>query len=165
MRCGFLPPLLSACSGPTPPDDTGCFCVAPCPSVDLQWTMKLWDSLATCLILLSSVHVSPLPRSRQLFTSARSSSRVGESPLELPSLEVQLPVPSLGISRAQAGVEDREQPLAGGEKCKTLWSVWGAKSAKISPMINLTSAGFLSKQIPRLLMYQMESISRSWGIK
>lgn len=78
--------------------------------------MKLWGSLTTCLMLLSAVRTSPL----QQLTAAKRSRRADESPLELPPVRIQVPGTSPGISRAEAGAEDREEPLAGGEKCKTL---------------------------------------------
>ncbi|KAM9858466.1 glial cell line-derived neurotrophic factor-like [Aulostomus maculatus] len=77
--------------------------------------MKLWDSLTTCLILLSAVHVSPLPRSRQQSTSAKRRVRTGERPLELPPVQIRLSVTSPGISRAEGNTEEREKTLAGAE--------------------------------------------------
>ncbi|XP_070760985.1 glial cell line-derived neurotrophic factor-like [Enoplosus armatus] len=74
--------------------------------------MKLWDSLTTCLILLSAVHASSLLRS----TSAERRGRAAESPLELPPVQIRLSVASPGISRAEADPADWEETLAGGEK-------------------------------------------------
>uniref|UniRef100_A0A3Q0R6K2 Glial cell line-derived neurotrophic factor n=1 Tax=Amphilophus citrinellus TaxID=61819 RepID=A0A3Q0R6K2_AMPCI len=59
--------------------------------------MKLWDSLTTCLILLSTVHASP--------------GRVAESPPELPPVQIRLSVSSPSIDRANT-----DETLAGGEK-------------------------------------------------
>ncbi|XP_029961007.1 glial cell line-derived neurotrophic factor [Salarias fasciatus] len=50
--------------------------------------MKLWDSLATCLILLSAARTSPPPEP----------GRAAESPLELPPIQISLSVNSPGIS-------------------------------------------------------------------
>ncbi|XP_071339201.1 glial cell line-derived neurotrophic factor [Trachinotus anak] len=78
--------------------------------------MKLWDSLTTCLILLSAVHAGPLLRSPQRSTSTKKRGRAAESPLELPPVEIRLSVTSPGISRAEADTADWEETLAGGEK-------------------------------------------------
>lgn len=83
--------------------------------------MKLWDSLTTCLILLSAVHAGSLLRSRQQPQSAERRGRAAESPLELPPVQIRLSVTSPGIGRAQADTEDWEGTLAGGETCKSLW--------------------------------------------
>ncbi|XP_036954305.1 glial cell line-derived neurotrophic factor-like [Acanthopagrus latus] len=77
--------------------------------------MKLWDSLTTCLILLSAVHAGSLLRSRQQPQSAERRGRAAESPLELPPVQIRLSVTSPGIGRAQADTEDWEGTLAGGE--------------------------------------------------
>uniref|UniRef100_A0A3Q3KQW1 Glial cell line-derived neurotrophic factor n=1 Tax=Mastacembelus armatus TaxID=205130 RepID=A0A3Q3KQW1_9TELE len=61
--------------------------------------MKLWDSLTTCLILLSAVHASPLFRSRH--------------PLELPPVHIRLSVTSPDISRAEADTSSWEELLLG----------------------------------------------------
>ncbi|XP_037635089.1 glial cell line-derived neurotrophic factor-like [Sebastes umbrosus] len=81
--------------------------------------MKLWDSLTTCLVLLSSVHGSRLLRSRRPQSESESAERrgrFGESPLELPPVQVQvrLSVSSPDISRSEADTEDWEETLAGG---------------------------------------------------
>uniref|UniRef100_A0A3Q2QUK3 Glial cell line-derived neurotrophic factor n=1 Tax=Fundulus heteroclitus TaxID=8078 RepID=A0A3Q2QUK3_FUNHE len=70
--------------------------VAPCPSVGLKWTMKLWDSLTTCLILLSAVGSSSLLRSRQQ-QPAPAERREGapESPLEVPPVQIRLISPDI----------------------------------------------------------------------
>ncbi|XP_026177813.1 glial cell line-derived neurotrophic factor-like [Mastacembelus armatus] len=81
-----------------------------------MWTMKLWDSLTTCLILLSAVHASPLFRSRQQSTSTKRRGRVVESPLELPPVHIRLSVTSPDISRAEADTSSWEEPVTGGEK-------------------------------------------------
>uniref|UniRef100_A0A3B4VHH4 Glial cell line-derived neurotrophic factor n=1 Tax=Seriola dumerili TaxID=41447 RepID=A0A3B4VHH4_SERDU len=78
--------------------------------------MKLWDSLTTCLILLSAVHASPLLRSPQRSTSTKRRGRADESPLELPPVQIRLSVTSHGISRAEADAADWEETLAGGAK-------------------------------------------------
>ncbi|XP_051277614.1 glial cell line-derived neurotrophic factor [Dicentrarchus labrax] len=79
--------------------------------------MKLWDSLTTCLILLSAVHASSLLRSLQQSTSTtKRRGRAAESPLELPPVQIRLSVTSPGISRAQADTADWEETLAGGEQ-------------------------------------------------
>ncbi|TKS78613.1 Glial cell line-derived neurotrophic factor [Collichthys lucidus] len=78
--------------------------------------MKLWDSFATCLILLSAVHASSLHRSRQQSTSTKRRGRAAESPLELPPVQIRLSVNSPGISRAEAGIADWEETLAGEER-------------------------------------------------
>ncbi|XP_030272093.1 glial cell line-derived neurotrophic factor-like [Sparus aurata] len=77
--------------------------------------MKLWDSLTTCLILLSAVHAGSLLRSRQQPQSAERRGRAAESPLELPPVQIRLSVTSPGIGRAQAHTEDWEGTLARGE--------------------------------------------------
>ncbi|XP_070690572.1 glial cell line-derived neurotrophic factor [Pempheris klunzingeri] len=74
--------------------------------------MKLWDSLTTCLILLSAVHASPLLR----HTSTKRRGRAAESPLELPQVQIRLSVTSPGISREEARTADWEETLAAGEK-------------------------------------------------
>ncbi|KAF3695733.1 Glial cell line-derived neurotrophic factor [Channa argus] len=81
-----------------------------------MWTMKLWDSLTTCLILLSAVHASPLFRSRPQSTSSKRRVRTAESPLELPPVQILLTVTSAGISRAEADAAGWEETLAGGGK-------------------------------------------------
>ncbi|XP_049434655.1 glial cell line-derived neurotrophic factor [Epinephelus fuscoguttatus] len=78
--------------------------------------MKLWDSLTTCLILLSAVHASRLLRSRTQSTSAKRRGRAAETPLELPPVQIRLSVTSPGISRAEGDTADWEETLAGGEK-------------------------------------------------
>ncbi|XP_040898607.1 glial cell line-derived neurotrophic factor-like isoform X1 [Toxotes jaculatrix] len=75
--------------------------------------MKLWDSLATCLILLSAVHASPLLRSRQQSTSTKRRGRAAESPLELPPVQISLSVTSPGTRRSEA---HGQETLVGGEK-------------------------------------------------
>ncbi|XP_029999729.1 glial cell line-derived neurotrophic factor-like [Sphaeramia orbicularis] len=89
---------------------------SPCPSVGLKWTMKLWDSLTTCLILLSAVHASPLHRNRQQSTFSKRRTRAAESPLELPPVQIRLSVTSPGISRSETDTEQWEETLTGGEK-------------------------------------------------
>lgn len=88
--------------------------------------MKLWDSLTTCLILLSAVHADSLLRD----TSTTRRGRAAESPLERPPVQIRLSVTSSGISRAEADTADWEETLAGGDTCKSLWFVWSAHSAK-----------------------------------
>uniref|UniRef100_UPI0037E9C043 glial cell line-derived neurotrophic factor-like n=1 Tax=Semicossyphus pulcher TaxID=241346 RepID=UPI0037E9C043 len=74
--------------------------------------MKLWDSLTTCLILLTAaVHASSLLRSK----SSKRRGRAAEGPLELPPVRIRLSVTSPGISRAQADTADWEETFAGGE--------------------------------------------------
>ncbi|XP_030594112.1 glial cell line-derived neurotrophic factor-like [Archocentrus centrarchus] len=73
--------------------------------------MKLWDSLTTCLILLSTVHASPLLQSPQQPTSTKKRGRVAESPRELPPVQIRLSVSSPSIDRANT-----DETLAGGEK-------------------------------------------------
>uniref|UniRef100_A0A3B5AH50 Glial cell line-derived neurotrophic factor n=1 Tax=Stegastes partitus TaxID=144197 RepID=A0A3B5AH50_9TELE len=63
--------------------------------------MKLWDSLTTCLILLSAVHASPL-------------GRAAEGPLELPPVQTRLSATSPGISSTEPA--GREQRFAGGDQ-------------------------------------------------
>ncbi|XP_042344935.1 glial cell line-derived neurotrophic factor [Plectropomus leopardus] len=77
--------------------------------------MKLWDSLTTCLILLSAVHASLLLRSRPQSTSSKRRGRAAETPLELPPVQIRLSVTSPGMSRAEADTADWEETLAGGE--------------------------------------------------
>lgn len=129
----------SACCLSRLPGDTCWFYIARCPTVGLKWTMKLWDSLTTCLILLSAVHASSLLRSRQQSTKRRG--RATERPLEPPPVQIRLSVPSPGISRAEADTADWKETLAGGEKCKSLWFVRSPQSAKT--ISHLHSAGFL----------------------
>ncbi|XP_065818514.1 glial cell line-derived neurotrophic factor-like [Labrus bergylta] len=70
--------------------------------------MKLWDSLTTCLILLSAtVHASSLLR------STKRGGRAAEGPLELPPVQIRLSLTSPGISRARADTADWEETLAG----------------------------------------------------
>ncbi|KAM7017687.1 LOW QUALITY PROTEIN: glial cell line-derived neurotrophic factor-like [Tautogolabrus adspersus] len=72
--------------------------------------MKLWDSLTTCLILLSAtVHASSLLR------STKRRGRAAEGPLELPPVQISLSLTSPAISRARADTADWEETLAGGE--------------------------------------------------
>ncbi|KAM9361008.1 glial cell line-derived neurotrophic factor-like [Symphorus nematophorus] len=78
--------------------------------------MKLWDSLTTCLILLSAVHAGSLLRSRQQSTSTKRRGRAAETPLELPPVQIRLSVTSPGISRAETDLEDWEETLAGADK-------------------------------------------------
>ncbi|XP_070821246.1 glial cell line-derived neurotrophic factor [Chaetodon trifascialis] len=78
--------------------------------------MKLWDSLTTCLILLSAVHASPLLRSPRESTSTKRRGRAAESPLELPPVQIRLSVTSPGIYRAEADTAEWEEALAGAEK-------------------------------------------------
>ncbi len=113
--------------------------------------MKLWDSLTTCLILLSAVHASSLLRS----TSARRKGRAAESPLEIPPVQIRLSVTSPGISLPEADTSDWEETLAGRE-CKSLW--FGMECQKCPKPGYLLSAGVLSlefvlflKQITALL--------------
>lgn len=80
--------------------------------------MKLWDSLTTCLILLSAVHASRLLRSRP---QSSSRGRAAESPLELPPIQGRLSLASPGMSLAEAGTADWERTLAEGEKSKSMW--------------------------------------------
>lgn len=84
--------------------------------------MKLWDSLTTCLILLSAVHAGPLPRSAQRFASKGKGRDVAaERPLELPPVQISLSVTSPGIDRAEADAAGWEESPAGGGKCTSLW--------------------------------------------
>ncbi|XP_028270560.1 glial cell line-derived neurotrophic factor [Parambassis ranga] len=76
--------------------------------------MKLWDSLTTCLILLSAVHASPLIQSRQQPASAKRRGRAAESPLELPPVQIRLSVTSPGISLTDTA--EREETLTDGDK-------------------------------------------------
>lgn len=78
--------------------------IAPCPSVGLRWTMKLWDSLTTCLILLSVVRPSSLLRSRQQ----------PESPLEAPPVQIRLSLLSPDMRPAETAGE-----LDTGDRCKS----------------------------------------------
>lgn len=72
--------------------------------------MKLWDSLTTCLILLSAVRVSSLPRSRQPSTSTEGRERAADGPLEIPPVQIRLSVTST----------DREETMTGGGKRKSV---------------------------------------------
>ncbi|XP_059193531.1 glial cell line-derived neurotrophic factor-like [Centropristis striata] len=74
--------------------------------------MKLWDSLTTCLILLSAVHASRLLRSRPQPTTTKRRGRAAEGPLELPPVPIRLSVTSPGIS-AEADTADWEETLIG----------------------------------------------------
>ncbi|KAM3610517.1 uncharacterized protein V6R79_005138 [Siganus canaliculatus] len=78
--------------------------------------MKLWDSLTTCLILLSAVHASSLQRSGQKPTSTKRRGRAAESPLELPPIQIRLSVTSPAISRSEADTADWEETLAAGRE-------------------------------------------------
>uniref|UniRef100_A0A8C2W7X8 Glial cell line-derived neurotrophic factor n=1 Tax=Cyclopterus lumpus TaxID=8103 RepID=A0A8C2W7X8_CYCLU len=60
--------------------------------------MKLWDSLTTCLILLSAVHAS------------RLNGRAPEIPLELPPVQIRLSVTSPGIGRVEADTMEEPSP-------------------------------------------------------
>uniref|UniRef100_A0A3Q0R7A3 Glial cell line-derived neurotrophic factor n=1 Tax=Amphilophus citrinellus TaxID=61819 RepID=A0A3Q0R7A3_AMPCI len=71
--------------------------------------MKLWDSLTTCLILLSTVHASPLLQSPQQPTSTKKRGRVAESPPELPPVQIRLSVSSPSIDRANT--DETLEPL------------------------------------------------------
>ncbi|KAF0033932.1 hypothetical protein F2P81_013998 [Scophthalmus maximus] len=64
--------------------------------------MKLWDSLTTCLILLSAVRAGPPLRGRQRSTAAERRGRAAESPLELPPVQTSLSVTAAGIRRTDA---------------------------------------------------------------
>ncbi|XP_029296082.1 glial cell line-derived neurotrophic factor [Cottoperca gobio] len=77
--------------------------------------MKLWDSLTTCLILLSAVHASRLLRNRPQSTSTKRRGRAADSPLELPPVQIRLSVTSPDISRAEADTADWAETLAEGE--------------------------------------------------
>nr|XP_015828222.2 glial cell line-derived neurotrophic factor [Nothobranchius furzeri] len=68
--------------------------------------MKLWDSLTTCLVLLSAVRVSALLRNRR-----RSAD---ESPLDVPPVQMRLSMISPGNSREDAA-EDAEEELFRGD--------------------------------------------------
>ncbi|XP_026199386.1 glial cell line-derived neurotrophic factor [Anabas testudineus] len=76
-----------------------------------MWTMKLWDSLTTCLILLSAVVASPLLRSRHQTSSTRRRVRAAESPLELPPVQIRL-----SVAAQDMNPEDWEETMAGGDK-------------------------------------------------
>lgn len=122
VRASPFPPQLkrtSTCfSSRLPGDSSTCwFLHAPCPTVGLKWTMKLWDSLTTCLILLSAVHASYLLRNRK--QSTKRIGRATESPLELPPVQIRLSVSSPGISRAEADTANWKETLAGGGECKS----------------------------------------------
>ncbi|XP_068594828.1 glial cell line-derived neurotrophic factor-like [Brachionichthys hirsutus] len=65
--------------------------------------MKLWDSLTTCLMLLSAAFGSSLLRSRQ------QRGRAGESPLERPPLQVRL------AASSSSDAQGWEEALLGGE--------------------------------------------------
>lgn len=119
------------------------FFIAPCSSVGLSWTMKLWDSLTTCLILLSAVHASRLFRSRPQPTSTESNGRAPEIPLELPPVQIRLSVTSPGIGRAEAGAADWEETLAGGEQRKSPCLCMECPKCPNKHAFNLhTAAGF-----------------------
>lgn len=79
------------CWSPRWPGDTCWFRDAPCSSVGLRWTMKLWDSLTTCLILLSVIRAG---LSRQHSAKRRRSD--AESPLELPPAQTRLARSGMG---------------------------------------------------------------------
>lgn len=79
--------------------------------------MKLWDSLTTCLILLSAVVASPLLRSRHQTSSTRRRVRAAESPLELPPVQIRL-----SVAAQDMNPEDWEETMAGGDKCKSVKS-------------------------------------------
>ncbi|XP_068168051.1 glial cell line-derived neurotrophic factor [Antennarius striatus] len=78
--------------------------------------MKLWDSLTTCLILLSAVYGSSLIRSPRQSTAAESSGRAAETPLELPPLQMSLAVSTSDIRSTEEDTQDWEEALAGGEE-------------------------------------------------
>lgn len=99
------------------PGGACCRCVAPCPAVGPKWTMKLWDSLTTCLILLSAVHASSLLRSRR--HTAQRSGRAAESPLETPPVQGRLSGTSPSISPAEADTGEWGRAEAGGGTCKS----------------------------------------------
>ncbi|KAK2837190.1 hypothetical protein Q5P01_014402 [Channa striata] len=73
--------------------------------------MKLWDSLATCLMLLSAVCWS-----RPQSASGRRRGRTAAGPLELPPVQILVSVTSPGGSRAEADAAGREETLAAGGK-------------------------------------------------
>ncbi|XP_063346482.1 glial cell line-derived neurotrophic factor [Pelmatolapia mariae] len=79
--------------------------------------MKLWDSLTTCLILLSAVYASPLLQSPQQPMSTKRRGRVAESPPELPPVQIGLSVSSTSMSRADTA--NRDETLPGGDKYTT----------------------------------------------
>ncbi|XP_041855875.1 glial cell line-derived neurotrophic factor-like [Melanotaenia boesemani] len=76
--------------------------------------MKLWDSLTTCLVLLSAVRAGSLLRSRQQSTATRRRERAAESPLEPPPVQIRLSLSSPGIKRTETA--DREDILTGVDK-------------------------------------------------
>lgn len=78
--------------------------------------MKLWDSLTTCLILLSAVYASPLLQSPQQPMSTKRRGRVAESPPKLPPVQIGLSVSSTSMSHADTA--NRDETLAGGDKCE-----------------------------------------------
>ncbi|CAN9513161.1 unnamed protein product [Ophioblennius macclurei] len=77
--------------------------------------MKLWDSLATCLILLSAVRASPPERTTTAAAAVGSGASAAESPLELPPIQIAVSVNSREISRdgtPAAGETDMmEEPI------------------------------------------------------
>ncbi|KAM8886994.1 glial cell line-derived neurotrophic factor-like [Spinachia spinachia] len=77
--------------------------------------MKLWDSLTTCLILLSVVHAGRLPRSRPHSASTQSNGRAPDFALELPPVQIRLSVTFPSISRAEAATAAWRETPAGGE--------------------------------------------------
>lgn len=73
--------------------------------------MKLWDSLTTCLILLSAV------RGASLLLSREESPETAESPVEMPPVQIRTSVNSQFINLENTA--EREDALERGNKCKT----------------------------------------------
>ena len=98
------------------PLDGGSFCVTPCSSLGLKWTMKLWDSLTTCLFLLSSVHTSPRTQPRR---PPPSTSDPPERPLETPPVKIRLSINQAANTRVSTDRDDLER-MADTEQSKRL---------------------------------------------
>lgn len=97
--------------------------------------MKLWDSLITCLILLSALRVSPLPRGAQRSpqgpVTVRRRGRVVESPLEPPPVQNRMSVHAGGLSQSEVESVDWDERLAPGETCKRPQFGTGARKTYI----------------------------------
>ena len=83
--------------------------------------MKLWDSLTTCLMVLSAVHAGPQLRSRRQSASAKRRGRAADAPLDLPPVQIRVSLTSAGVGRAEADAGSRGETAAGAKQCKSPW--------------------------------------------
>lgn len=85
--------------------------------------MRLWDSLTTCLVLLSAVQVSALLRSQ------RTGAPAEENPLEVPPVQI----PLAAVSRRIKQEDSAEGRLERGLKCKKLFLLINKRKRLLTP--------------------------------